>query len=131
GNLDQEMKNVISRTEAEIQKIKDDYGSRIAALDAEREKTLGQAEAEVTKLKETAKSGLYQMKMDVFQSDGNAFLRYTMAQKLSDNLVLRLFHSGNGTFWTNMGDKNMNLLLPAPVGTDAKEKEKKESKDSG
>jgi SPFH domain / Band 7 family len=128
GNIDQEVKNVTSRTEAEIQKIKDDYGSRIAALDAEREKTLGQAEAEVTKLKETAKSSLYQMKMDVFQSDGNAFLRYTMAQKLNDNLVLRLFHSGNGTFWTNMGDKNMNLMMPVPAGADSREK--KDSKDS-
>ncbi len=126
GNIDQEVKNVTSRTEAEIQKIKDEYGSKIAALDAEREKTLGQAEAEVTKLKETAKSGIYQLKMDVFQNDGAAFLRYTMAEKLNDNLVLRLFHSGNGTFWTNMGDKNMNLMLPVPAGTDSRTQPKKE-----
>jgi hypothetical protein len=92
-------------------------------LDAERKQVLGQAEAEVTKLTETAKSSLYQMKMDVFQNDGNAFLRYTMAQKLNDDLVLRLFHSGNGTFWTNMGDKNMNLLLPAPIGPDQPKRE--------
>lgn len=126
ANIDQEVKNITSRTEAEIQKIKDDYGSRIAALDAEREKTLGQAEAEVAKMKDTAKSSLYQMKMEVFQQDSSAFLRYTMSQKLNENLVLRLFHSGNGTFWTNMGDKNMNLLLPAPVGPDKKEAPKKD-----
>jgi hypothetical protein len=54
-------------------------------------------------------------------------MRYTLAQKLNDNLVLRLFHSGNGTFWTNMGDKNMNLLLPAPVGPEPKDRLKKDN----
>jgi hypothetical protein len=86
-------------------------------LDAERKKSLGEAEAEVTKLKETARSSLYKMKMDVFQNDGNAYLRYTLADQLSPKLVLRLFHSGNGTFWTNMGDKNMQLMLPATNST--------------
>jgi SPFH domain/Band 7 family protein len=127
ANIDQEVKNITVKTEAEIEKMKAEYGSKIAALDAERERTLGQAEAEVTKLKETAKSSLYQMKMDVFQQDGTAFMRYTLAQKLNDNLVLRLFHSGNGTFWTNMGDKNMNLLLPAPVGPEPKDRLKKDN----
>jgi SPFH domain/Band 7 family protein len=64
ANIDQEVKNITVKTEAEIEKMKAEYGSKIAALDAERERTLGQAEAEVTKLKETAKSSLYQMKMD-------------------------------------------------------------------
>ncbi|HLW68637.1 MAG TPA: SPFH domain-containing protein [Gemmataceae bacterium] len=123
ANIDQEVKNINVRNEAEIEKMKEEYGAKIAALEAERKQVLGQAEAEVTKLTETAKSSLYQMKMEVFQNDGNAFLRYTMAQKLNDNLILRLFHSGNGTFWTNMGDKNMNLLLPAPVGQDSPKKE--------
>jgi hypothetical protein len=31
-------------------------------------------------------------------------------------MVLRLFHSGAGTFWTNMEGKNMNLMFPAPTG---------------
>jgi hypothetical protein len=53
------------------------------------------------------------MKMDIFQNDGNAYLRYTLADQLNPKLVLRLFHSGQGTFWTNMGDKNMQLMLPA------------------
>ena len=93
-------------------------------FDAERAKVMGQAETEVTKLKETAKSGLYQLKMDVFQNDSNAFLRYTLADQLNPDLVLRLFHSGTGTFWTNMGDKNMNLMLPMPVASDSKEPKK-------
>jgi hypothetical protein len=33
---------------------------------------------------------------------------------------------GTGTFWTNMGDKSMNLLLPAPAGSDSREHKKPE-----
>jgi hypothetical protein len=116
ANLDQEVQNVTIRTEAEIERLKADYASKIAALDAERIKLLGQAEAEVTKLKETAKSNLYQLKMDVFQNDSNAFLRYTLAKDLNPDMVLRLFHSGTGTLWTNMDGKGTSLLLPAPIG---------------
>jgi hypothetical protein len=54
------------------------------------------------------------MKMDVFGSDGQAYLRYALAQQLNPKLVLRLFHSGPGTLWTNLDNKNMNLLLPGP-----------------
>jgi hypothetical protein len=118
ANIDQEVKNIKIRTEAEIEKMKAEYGSKIATLEAEKSQLLGQTEAEVTKLQETAKSNLYKLKMDVFQSDSNAFLRYTLAQELKPDLVLRLFHSGTGTFWTNMGDKNMNLMLPVGSGSD-------------
>jgi hypothetical protein len=131
ANIEQEVKNITVRTEAEIEKMKSEYGSKIATLDAERTKVLGQAEAEVSKLKKTAESNLYQMKMDVFQNDGNAFLRYTLAKELNENLVLRLFHSGSGTFWTNMGDKNMNMLLPLPTAPDAKDRKKSEEAKGG
>jgi hypothetical protein len=36
-----------------------------------------------------------------------------MAEKLNEKMVLRLYHSGPGTLWTNLGDKNMTLMLPA------------------
>ncbi len=120
GSIDQEVKNVKVRNEAEIEKLKAEYGSKIAALDAERTQTLGQADAEVNKMKETARATLYQLKMDVFQNDNSAFLRYTLAEQLNPDLVLRLFHSGSGTFWTNLGDKNMNLMLPVPAAPEKK-----------
>ena len=126
GLIDQEMKNVKVLNESEIEKMKSEYGSKIATLDAERKKVLDGTDAEVTKMKETAKASLYQMKMDVFQNDGSAFLRYTLADQLNQDLVLRLFHSGAGTFWTNMGDKNMNLMLPVPATVDAKTKSKQQ-----
>jgi hypothetical protein len=124
AGLDQEVQNINVRTEAEIEKMKAEYASKIAALDAERIKLLGQAEAEASKMKETAKSSLYQLKMDVFQNDAAAFLRYTLAQELNPNMVLRLFHSGNGTLWTNMDGKGINLLLPTP-GSPAPKEERK------
>jgi hypothetical protein len=123
ANVDQQVKNLTVQTEAEIEKLKADYGSKIATLDAERTRLMGQTEAEVTKMKETAQSSLYQLKMDVFQGDSNAFLRYTLAEQLNPEMVLRLFHSGTGTFWTNMDNKGMNLMLPVPA-TSAGDKKK-------
>lgn len=60
------------------------------------------------------------MKVDVFQNDVGAYLRYSMAQQLSPNLSLRIFQSGPGTFWTNMGEKGPSLMInpgsnPQPV----------------
>lgn len=114
ASLERDVENTLSRTDAEIEKLRSDYAARIAALEAENKKVVGEAEAKVTKLKETAKSSLYQMKMDIFRDDPNAFLRYSLAEKLNPQVRLRLFHSGPGTFWTNMDGKGTQLLLPAP-----------------
>jgi hypothetical protein len=113
ASIDREVQNVTSLTEAELEKMKSDYAARIAKLEAEQKQVVGEAEATVTKLTETAKSSKYQLKMEVFQNDANAFLRYTLAEQLNPQMRLRLFHSGPGTFWTNMGDKSMQLLVPA------------------
>jgi hypothetical protein len=115
AGIDRQAENIKLQTEAEIEGLKARYGAQIALLDNERTKVLGQAEAQAKTLTETAKSSIYKMKMEVFRDDGNAYLRYTMAEKLNEKIVLRLFHSGPGTFWTNLGDKNMTLMLPAPV----------------
>jgi regulator of protease activity HflC (stomatin/prohibitin superfamily) len=115
--IERDKENVVSRTDAEIEALKADYGARIALLDAERTKVLGGADAEATRLRETAKSALYKLKMDVFGNDGSAYLRYTLAQQLNPKLVLRLFHSGPGTLWTNMDNKHLNLMVPAQGAT--------------
>ena len=36
-------------------------------------------------------------------------------------MQLRLFHSGPGTLWTNMGNKNMSFMLPLPAAEKDKE----------
>jgi hypothetical protein len=112
--IDRQRENVKTLVAAEIDKMKADYGARIGQLEAERDQVMGEAKARAEQMRETAKSSLHKMKMDVFQNDSGAYLRYTMAQELNAKVVLRLFHSGPGTLWTNMGDKNMNLLLPVP-----------------
>ncbi len=114
ASIDRETENVKLQTEAEIEGLKARYGAQIAQLDNERTKVLGQAEAQAKTLTETAQSSIYKMKMDLFRNDNNAYLRYTMAEKLNPNMVLRLYHSGPGTFWTNLGDKNRTFLLPVP-----------------
>ena len=114
GGIDQETKNITIQVEADIEALKAKFGAQIAELDAERTRLTGEAEAEVKTMTETAKSSIYKKKMSVFQSDSNAYLRYSMAEKLNEKMVLRLFHSGPGTFWTNMSNKNMNFLLPVP-----------------
>jgi hypothetical protein len=112
--IDHDAENVKTRTENEVGRLKADYEAQIAALDAQRITVAGAAETEVTRLKETAKSGLYQLKLAAFHNDGDAFLRYSLADQLNQQMRLRLFHSGPGTFWTNLEGKGMNLLLPAP-----------------
>src|SRR5262249_20659356 len=112
--IDRDVNNIGTKTQAEIDKMKADYEAKIAVMDSDRTRVLGEANAEVQKLKETAKSGLYQMKMDVFQNDPQAFLRYTLAESLNPKMSLRLMHSGPGTFWTNMDGKGFNLFMPAP-----------------
>ncbi len=114
AGIDREAENIVTRTEAEITKLKADYEAQMAALDSQRIEVEGKAAAEVTRMTETAKSNLFPLKIKVFQDDNDAFLRYSLAEQLNPKLILRLFHSGPGTLWTNMGDKNFNLfLLPA------------------
>lgn len=116
GAINREAENLALVTDAEIEKLKDEFAATIAILDAERQELLGRAKADSQKMVNTAKSGLHKMQMEVFASDGNAFLQYTLSQSLNPALRLRLFQSGPGTFWTNMGDKSMNLFLPTQGG---------------
>jgi len=115
ANIEQSVDNLEKTTAAEIEKLKSTYAAQIAELDAQRKLALGEADASVVKMKETAKSSIYKMKLDTFQNDGNAFLRYSLAEQLNPKLAMRLFHAGPGTFWTNIGDKNLNLMI-APQG---------------
>jgi hypothetical protein len=113
AGIDRQVANIKTQTENEVEKMKAQYGAQIAQLEAQRVTRLGEAEAGVKKLRETAKSSLYRMKMDVFGNNSDAFLRYSMAQDLNPRIIVRLFHAGPGTFWTNLDNKNMTLMLPA------------------
>ncbi len=112
AGIDRDVANIQTRTDNEIEKTTAEFQAQIAALEAQRIRAVGEANTQVTKLTETAKSSLYQMKMNVFQNNGEAFLKYSLAEQLNPEIVLRLFHSGPGTFWTNMEGKNLNFMLP-------------------
>ncbi len=112
--IEREAENLAIVTDAQLEKLKDQYSAEISILDAQRAELLGKAEADGKMLVNTARSSLYKLKLEQFNNDSDAFLRYTMAQSFTPQMRLRLFQSGPGTFWTNMGDKNMNLFLPAP-----------------
>lgn len=117
SEIDQKIANLKTVTDAELKKLTDEYAAKIAILESQRVEVLGLANAEARKLVDTAKSDLHRMQMQVFSNNSDAFLRYTMSQSLSPSLRLRLFQAGPGTFWTNLGDKSMNLFLPAPGQT--------------
>lgn len=110
--IDNQVENLTATTQGQLEKMRATNQAEVAKLDSERDRVSGEAEARAKQLKETAKSSLVQMKMDAFRSDGQAYLRYSLAEKLSPDLKLRLFQSGPGTFWTNMeGSKGMSLFL--------------------
>jgi hypothetical protein len=114
AEIAREAENLTITTDAEIDKIRGEYSARTAILDAERTKVLGEAEAGARELVNSEKSKLFKMQLEVFRNDAESFLRYTMSQELNPNLRLRLFQSGPGTLWTNLGDQEMNLFLPVP-----------------
>jgi regulator of protease activity HflC (stomatin/prohibitin superfamily) len=114
--IDRAVENLTLVTDAAVERLRDENAARIAVLEAERTELLGRAAADAKKLVATAKGDLHRLQMAVFRGDGESFLRYTLSQTLNPGLRLRLFQAGAGTFWTNLGDKTMNLFLPAPAG---------------
>jgi hypothetical protein len=117
AGIEQQVENMTASATVAVARLKAEYQAKIAEIEARQIRTVGEAAAKVTTLTETARANLYQLKMDVFRKDADAFQRYSLAEKLSESLVLRLFHSGSGTFWTNMDGKGVHLLLPAPGAT--------------
>ncbi len=113
AGIDQERENVGSEVDAQLKELRANYAKQMAQLDAERTRVSGDAKNEAVKMKETAENSIHKMRLEVFQNDGAAYLRYTLADQLNKDVVLRLFQAGPGTFWTNLGDKNMTLMLPA------------------
>ncbi|MBM3956229.1 MAG: hypothetical protein FJ309_16775 [Planctomycetes bacterium] len=112
GVIDSQVENLSATTEGELERMRAVTQAEVAILEGQRDRLTGEAAAEGEKLKETARSSLAKLKMDVFQGDGQSFLRYALSENLSPDLRLRLFQSGPGTFWTNMpGNEGMNLLL--------------------
>jgi regulator of protease activity HflC (stomatin/prohibitin superfamily) len=117
GAIERETENLTILTDATVEKLNSEYSAQIAVIEAEQKELLGEAEAEAKKLANTAQSELYKLRLGVFGSDSEALMRYTLTEKLNPDMKMRLFQSGPGTFWTNLGKQDMNLFLPVPGGT--------------
>src|SRR5207244_2497072 len=96
AQIERQTENLKDLTKEEIEKTRAEFGAKIAALEAERTLALGGAEAKVKELKETAKNSIFKMRLDVFDGNGDAYLRYAAAEQLNPNLRIRLYHSGPG-----------------------------------
>jgi len=113
--VEQETTKLKDVTKAEIDKTRSEYNAKIAALEGDKTRELGVAEAQVKEMKETATASIHKMRMDVFENNGDAYLRYVMADMINPNLRIRLFQSGPGTFWTNLDSKSFNLMVAPPA----------------
>jgi regulator of protease activity HflC (stomatin/prohibitin superfamily) len=112
ANIERQTQNVKQTNAAQITLLKAEYSNRIATLDAEKRTVVGEAEAEASRMRESATAGIFKMKVDLFGRDTDAYLRYTMSQEMNPKMRMRLFQSGPGTLWTNMGEKGVNLFMP-------------------
>jgi regulator of protease activity HflC (stomatin/prohibitin superfamily) len=112
--IDQETANIKARLEVDLEAKRADYRARIAKLEAQRSLAIGSAEAEALEKKQIATNSIYEMKRKAYEGDVHAFLKASLAEQLNPKITLRLYQSGPGTFWTNLGDKSVNLMLQAP-----------------
>jgi regulator of protease activity HflC (stomatin/prohibitin superfamily) len=119
AQIERQTTNLNEVTKAEIDKTRAEYNAKIAALDADKTRELGVAEAHVKEMKETATASIHKMRMDVFENNSDAYLRYVMAEMINPNLRIRLFQSGPGTFWTNLDGKSFNLMIAPPANAKA------------
>src|SRR5262249_7538283 len=83
AGVERDVQNIEVLTDAEIEKMKFEYGAKIAQLEAERKLVVGEAKNKVTQMTETAKANLFKLKLDVFNNDANAYLKYSMAEQLN------------------------------------------------
>jgi hypothetical protein len=115
NEVEVETTNVKELTKSEIDTMRSEYKAKIDALEGDKTRALGVAEAQVKEMKETATASIHKMRMDVFENNGDAYLRYVMADMINPNLRIRLFQSGPGTFWTNLDGKSFNLMVAPPA----------------
>ena len=73
---------------------------QVAQLDAQRTEMLGKAGADVEKMKNEAEAEGYEMLIGAFGS-GHAYNLFTFAEGFAPESI-RLFHAGEGTFWTDL-----------------------------
>jgi len=77
-----------------------DIQQQVAELEAQRERILGQAKADVERMKNESEAKGYAMLVNAFGSP-KAYNLFTFAENFEPESI-RLFYSGEGTFWTDL-----------------------------
>jgi predicted TIM-barrel fold metal-dependent hydrolase len=80
-----------------------------AEIRANKTRTLGKAAADALKLVENARAKGTQMKTQAF-GDPTAFSLWELAEALNPNVRINIFHSGQGTLWTDLQKASMGEL---------------------
>ena len=85
-----------------------------ASLRADKTRKIGQAMADSVKLVEGEKANGYQMKVEAF-GDPVAFSMWEFANSLNRDVRINIFHSGQGTLWTDLEKAKLGDLGGAKV----------------
>ncbi len=80
-----------------------------AEIRANKTRTLGKAAADALKLVENSRAKGTQMKTQAF-GDPAAFSLWELAEALNPNVRINIFHSGQGTLWTDLQKASMGEL---------------------
>lgn len=104
----------VAETHAETEKLVAAITKQTAALEAEASLVLGEAQASGEKLVEEAKSQKFKLAVEAFGGP-NAYNNWIFASGLPEDVKLRLFYAGEGTLWTDLGQKP-TLTVPVPSG---------------
>jgi len=99
AEADQEVGKIDAEIRLEIAQVQQE----IASIEASKTVLLGEANATVVRLKGEAQSKGIEAKIGAFGENPRAFVNYSFAQKIPENLQLKLIYSGAGTLWTDLG----------------------------
>ncbi|HNV72086.1 MAG TPA: SPFH domain-containing protein, partial [Candidatus Ozemobacteraceae bacterium] len=94
----QEVGKIEASTRLEVANVE----QQIALIEAEKTKVLGEAQATVAQLEGEAKSKGLESKIRAFGDNPSAYVNYSFARRLPDDLKLQLIYSGEGTLWTDL-----------------------------
>lgn len=91
----------VAELKAEALRQVAEIGQETAQIQADQVRILGEADAKAIKLVDGEKAKGLGMKIAAFQ-DPNAYSLWRFTSQLSDDLDIRIMHTGPGTLWTDL-----------------------------
>jgi hypothetical protein len=113
-----------AETDAETRKLVAAIEKETAELESQAKLAIGKAENEGKGFIEQAKANRFKLAVEAFGNAG-AYNNWMFANTLPKDIELKLFYAGEGTFWTDL--KNLQIQVPAPVPVSSEKKDKQSS----